>query len=156
MPTQSVNSYYLIGLGSSIAPKIDHIRSAMQEMTHYFDVISVSDYYFSAPAGGVATNDFVNAVVLISTTISSENLMTKLLRIEDVLGRKRFKKWADRTIDLDILVGWNDGLFLKNNSVFCTIPHPFFYTRDFTVIPAKSVLRKAELQGIYLNFKGES
>ena len=63
--------------------------------------------------------------------MSPQQLLSCLQKIESALGRTRTKKWASRTIDLDIL------LFDKQivNEERLKIPHPEMHRRRFVLLP---------------------
>lgn len=94
-------------------------------------IVEVSNLYQTPPWGGVATEPFLNGVVAIETEIEAHELLTQLLRIEDVLGRVRVETWGNRTIDLDILT-YGDAVY---NDPTLQIPHPYMLDRAFVLIP---------------------
>ncbi len=147
----SQNFIYLVGLGSSIDPKIDHLRTALQEMRQIFKLICVSDFIFTDPVGGVAMNTFVNSVALIESEGTAVTVLDQLLTIETKMGRKRLKKWADRSIDLDLLFGWLNFLPINSTDPYCIVPHPFFSEREFNQSLTREILNSARLLGINLN-----
>ena len=63
--------------------------------------------------------------------ITPIQLLTTLQQIENKLGRERYEKWGERTIDIDILYYGN--LILQDKLL--TIPHPEIPSRRFTLVP---------------------
>lgn len=47
--------------------------------------------------------DYVNLVVVVSTSLTPEDLLVQLHNIEAQFGRAREARWAGRTLDIDIL-----------------------------------------------------
>ena len=72
---------------------------------------------------------YLNTVVKIETTLDPHKLLASLQQIEDALGRTRPKRYAARTIDLDILM--YDNLVIDTDDL--TIPHPQMHLRDFVM-----------------------
>lgn len=114
MPTQSQlvlkkadHNSVIIGLGSNISPH-DHIELALQALSSQFTIINQSPLVVTAPVAYLQQPSFINASVLIETTLTPDELKQRLLNIESTLGRVRTSnKNGPRTIDLDILV-WNN------------------------------------------------
>jgi dihydroneopterin aldolase / 2-amino-4-hydroxy-6-hydroxymethyldihydropteridine diphosphokinase len=98
-------SRVFITVGSNIDP-VANLRAAIQRLREEqaLSVIAISPVYRTAPVGKVDQADFLNAAVLVNTTLSPEELKGGVLQpIEQALGRVRsVDKNAPRTIDLDI------------------------------------------------------
>ena len=99
------------------------------------NVITSSSFYETEPWRMVSSNWFVNAVIQISTSLSPAELLEVCKRIETQLGRRReganSGKYADRTIDIDIL--FYDNLITCTDNL--TIPHPLIHKRAFVLVP---------------------
>ncbi len=63
----------------------------------------VSRFYRSPAFPAGSGPDFVNAVVMATTTLSAADLLTHLHAIEAGLGRERRTRWEARVIDLDLI-----------------------------------------------------
>ena len=100
----------IIGLGSNIQPE-KNILTAIKLLEELTDVKKISSLWLT-PAVGSDGPDFINSAVLIQTNLERKELKAKILnKIEKILGRVRtLDKFADRTIDLDILI-FNDEVF---------------------------------------------
>lgn len=90
----------------------------------------------SAPA-------YLNAVALVTTTLTPEALLDVLTAIERAHGRVRAERWGDRTLDLDIV----DFAGLVSSSDRLTLPHPRAFERDFVLKPWLAVDPDAVLPG---------
>jgi 2-amino-4-hydroxy-6-hydroxymethyldihydropteridine diphosphokinase len=86
---------------------------------------------------------YLNAVVLVTTTLTPGDLLTELNRIEQAHGRVRSERWGDRTLDLDII----DFAGISSSSERLTLPHPRAVERDFVLTPWLEVDPDAELPG---------
>lgn len=87
---------------------------------------------------------YLNAVVLVRTTLSPGMLLGRLNAIERDNGRVRAERWGDRTLDLDIITLGGQRI----DSPGLTIPHPRAGERDFVLAPWLQVDPDAELPGL--------
>ena len=90
-------------LGSNIQPE-ENLRSAVELLREQFVVEKVSAVWES-PAVGSTGPDFLNAAIMIRTSLNPPQLKARFLRpLEAQLGRVRTAdKNAPRTIDIDII-----------------------------------------------------
>lgn len=139
-----LNKVY-IGLGSSKGDKKKYIEDAFDDICKLGINCKISSLYYSDPWGGVAKNQFVNAVCYIKTKYSSLELLNLLQNIENKNNRIRDIKWDDRTIDLDILIFNKE----KINTNILKIPHPYMWERDFVYNPLIELIGEKK----YYNFK---
>ena len=86
---------------------------------------------------------YLNAVALIRTTLTPNDLLDLLHRIEHAHGRVRAERWGDRTLDLDII----DYAGRQSASERLTLPHPRAFERDFVLRPWQEVDPDAVLPG---------
>jgi len=121
-----------IGLGSSIGDAEKIFRSAEVSLEKKnIHVVGKSNILLNPPYGGVAKNDFSNAVWQIETDFTPEELLKVLQAVENEHERVREKRWSDRTLDLDILI-FNDEVMKTDNLI---IPHPGIANRPFVLEP---------------------
>jgi len=80
---------------------------------------------------------FLNAVVLLESSLTPLKLLKTTQSIEKQLGRKlkTTKGYEDRLIDLDILL--YDQLILNHPKL--QIPHPHITERDFVIQPLTEI-----------------
>src|SRR5690606_1359135 len=86
---------------------------------------------------------YLNAVVLVRTTLQPRALLDLLHRIEDAYGRVREERWGDRTLDLDLI----DYAGRRSTDPALTLPHPRAHERAFVLGPWAEVAPDAELPG---------
>lgn len=128
------------------------LRAAIAALSHAeMQLLAVSRFY-TTPAFPPGTGpDFVNAAVVVSSTLSPGVLLTRLHQIEANFGRKRTKRWQSRTLDIDLLAYENQvvpddatvrhwiGLDLSEQKVATPdqliLPHPRLQDRGFVLIP---------------------
>jgi 2-amino-4-hydroxy-6-hydroxymethyldihydropteridine diphosphokinase len=91
-----------ISLGSNIDPEL-HLPEAVDRLGSIGRVLGVSSAYRNPAVGSVPQPDFVNAAVLVETSLSPVEIRAQLRSIENDLGRiRQADKYAPRTIDLDL------------------------------------------------------
>jgi 7,8-dihydro-6-hydroxymethylpterin-pyrophosphokinase len=79
---------------------------------------------------------FLNMVVEVKTgTITTTQMMARMLRIEYLLGRKEKTQKLPRTIDLDLLF-FGD---VRLDTPFLTLPHPRIQLRNFVLVPMNEI-----------------
>ena len=64
-----------------------------------------------------------------------EELMARLLRIENLLGRTREAAMGPRTIDLDLLLYRDE----TSDTQFLTLPHARLHRRRFVLVPLAEI-----------------
>ena len=124
-----------LSLGSNLEDRLGYLQQATSILSSHKDIniVATSSFYETEPWQMEAENWFVNAVVQISTTLSPEALLEETQRIEVQLGRVKnsSEKYADRTIDIDLL--FYDDLIMHTGEL--TIPHPLMHKRAFMLVP---------------------
>jgi len=109
----------IIGIGSNIDAE-NNIQKSLAFLEQDVEIIAISSWVKTAPIGITNQNDFINGAVRIRTTLSQDNLINYLKKLENKLGRDRsLPKFGPRTIDLDIVI-WNNIIIDKD-----------YYTRNF-------------------------
>jgi 2-amino-4-hydroxy-6-hydroxymethyldihydropteridine diphosphokinase len=99
-------------------------------------ITALSPFYETDPVGGVAQDNFYNAVARLSTTLAPLALLEELKRIEvEVFHRVPSVHWGPRSMDLDILL-YGD-LVLSGERL--TIPHPRLAERRFALQPLSDI-----------------
>ena len=126
----------LIGLGGNLEDPRVQVLKAIKTIGHHPDMVlkGQSSLYNSSPQGPADQDDFVNAVILIETTLSATQLLRETQAIEHQFGRVKTRHWGERIIDLDILFFNKEIISIEAPQL--TIPHPHALKRDFVLIPA--------------------
>ena len=127
-----MNTVYLI-LGSNIENRMNYLQQAGELITiNIGGIEKYSSVYETEPWGFAHKSLFLNQVLLVKTEMGAESVLSKLLKIEELLGRTRTKeRYTARTIDIDILF-YND-LVLQTKDLI--IPHPEIQNRRFVLMP---------------------
>lgn len=136
-----MSSTYLVALGSNRPHHIYGsprriLSAAMEELSALGTVSARSPIIPSAPVGPSARR-FANAVVVIETELDPPALLAGLQRMENEFGRKRWRRWGDRVLDLDIVL-WSEGRWQSDG---VEIPHIELRKRAFVLGPARAVGR---------------
>ncbi len=76
-------------------------------------------------------DDFLNAVAIIETKLSAENVYNELLEIEKKLKKEPLFHFGPRTIDLDLLLYGQHAV----KTADLTIPHTSMHERRFVLEP---------------------
>ena len=130
-----------IGLGSNLGDRVGHLEAATEALATVGTVAAVSATYETAPVGGPDQGSYLNAVVLVDTTMPPQELLDALLAIEQERGRERAEKWGPRTIDLDLLLYGAESIDRPG----LTVPHPRMTQRRFVLDPLLDVWPDAAL-----------
>ena len=135
----------MLGLGANIGDRLGTLTKAIDAIQAAPDVrwVCMSDILETAPYGGVAQEDFLNACACIETSKSPQELLRFLNGIEQDLGRERIIRWGPRTIDLDILL-YDDWIVDEEN---LKIPHIDMQNREFVLKPLAESCRHAQHPG---------
>ena len=98
-----MNVVYLL-IGGNIGNRQENLRLARSKIVRLFGKILIqSAIYETAAWGNQNQPAFLNQVLKITTELSAEEVLEKLLSIEKELGRVRIEKYGPRIIDIDIL-----------------------------------------------------
>ena len=143
-----------LGLGSNLGNKEENLRKAISMINEQIGtVVRQSAFFYSEPWGYESDNQFVNAVILVETSLSPYDVLTANQRIEHLLGKTQTHAterhsdlslqssdlrppiYHDRPIDIDILL--YDDLHMDEPGL--KIPHPLMEERDFVMIPLNEI-----------------
>ncbi|MBR1516892.1 MAG: 2-amino-4-hydroxy-6-hydroxymethyldihydropteridine diphosphokinase, partial [Bacteroidales bacterium] len=99
----------------------------------------LSDIYESSPWGFHAEQWFLNQAVAVETAMPPDEVLRRVLSIEERLGRRRQQKtegeahrcYSSRPIDIDII--FYDSQVIDTAAL--KLPHPLLHKRRFVLIP---------------------
>ena len=98
-------------------------------------VIKRSSIWLTAPVPVSDQPWYRNAVVVVETDLTAQELMVLLHSIERRFGRVRTVRDAPRLLDLDI-IAYHDEVHDHSNM---TVPHPRMHDRAFVLKPLQEV-----------------
>ena len=139
----------VLSLGSNLGDREATLLDAVR------DIAALPNVTLAASSGLVETaalkpsgvdNDapaYLNAAVIVRTTLTPHELLAAVNAIELDHGRVREEHWGDRTLDIDIVT--MGGLEIKDERL--TLPHPQAWQRAFVLVPWLTVDPDAELPG---------
>ena len=110
-------------------------------------LVRASSFIETEPWGFSSEHPFLNAVVMLRTQLPPRALLTVTQDIERQLGRTSKsvqRHYADRTIDIDILLYGNE----KVDEPDLQIPHPLMLERDFVMKPLREIFPEVAPRGI--------
>lgn len=118
-----------VALGSNLGDRAAHLAAARLALAALprTSVLRASTVEETAPLGGIDQPPYLNQVVLLETGLSPRALLDACQAIERAEGRVRGRRWASRTLDLDIITFGQEAV----DEPGLTIPHPELPHRDF-------------------------
>ena len=125
----------VISLGSNLENRKLNLDIAVTKLEEVLRNLIVSKYIETKAVGGPVQPDFLNSVAIGESELEPEDLLNRLLAIEDEMGRVREIKWGPRIIDLDLIV-YGDHVIDTQN---LKLPHPLASSRDFVLTPWLSI-----------------
>nr|WP_194956376.1 2-amino-4-hydroxy-6-hydroxymethyldihydropteridine diphosphokinase [Aeromicrobium phoceense] len=136
----------VLSIGSNLGDRAGRLQGAVSalEDTPEVTVVAISSVYETEPVGTPeGSGSFLNAVVLIDTTLTVHTLLDRALAIEDAFERERSEPGAPRTLDVDIIVV---GDRVANDDSL-TLPHPRAHERGFVLVPWLEIDPEGEIPG---------
>jgi 2-amino-4-hydroxy-6-hydroxymethyldihydropteridine diphosphokinase len=125
-----------LSLGGNLGNTREIFEGAYPLIEKKIGKISVySSIYQTEAWGPIPQADFLNQVLLVSTTLSAQACLTEMLAIEKEFGRERKERWGPRTLDLDILY-YSDITIAEQD---LTVPHPRIAERKFILTPLAEI-----------------
>jgi len=103
----------------------------------------VSSVYETAPVGGPAQDDYLNAVVLAVTVLPASDILRLAFAAEAAAGRVRTVRFGPRTLDVDV-ISYGDE---TRSDAELTLPHPRAHERAFVLAPWLELDATAVLPG---------
>ena len=135
-----------IGLGSNLngpVQQLDNAISAIQDLPQS-RLLQQSSYYRSKPLGEEQQPDYVNAVVMLETSLTAVVLLEFLQSIEAKQGRVRGPgRWQARTLDLDLLLYGEERISTEK----LIVPHPEIANRNFVLLPLAELTPELHIPG---------
>ena len=122
-----------LGIGSNLGLRKTNIEKAKFLLAEYnLDFMSVSSYYETPSWPDQRKPKFLNIILKIKCYYNPQELLKICKYIETQLGRKKTKKNAPRTCDIDI-IDFNKLVSKKNARV--NLPHKMMHKRNFVLFP---------------------
>ena len=123
-------------IGGNLGNRKENLSKAVSLINEQCGPLTGSSSIYETEAwGNTDQPSFLNQALEISTSLTARQLMRKVLKIEEVMGRVRKEKLGPRIIDIDILLFENEIHDLR----FLKIPHPEMQNRRFVLVPLAEI-----------------
>ena len=123
-----------VGLGANLGDRGRALQRALDRLAAQpgIELVGVSAFRETEPVGFRDQPRFLNAAAALETELTPRELLTRLLAVEQDLGRTRNgPRYGPRTIDLDLLVYGAEVV----DEPGLTVPHPRLAERRFALEP---------------------
>jgi len=124
-----------LSLGSNLGDRAANLQKAIDRLGQMGSVKAASPLYETQPVEVEQQPLFLNCAVAMETELSPEQLLSRVLELEQSMGRKRTQVKGPRTIDIDIVLFGNSVI----DTTDLTIPHPAMHTRRFVLEPLAEI-----------------
>lgn len=133
----------VLSLGANLGDRAATLAAAVEALRAHVTVDAVSPYYETAPVGVDPQPDFLNCVVLVTTSLPPDALVRLGLEVERDFGRRPQARGLPRPLDVDV-VAYDD---VVSSDPEWTLPHPRAWQRAFVLRPWLDVDPDAVLPG---------
>lgn len=123
----------VLAIGSNLGDRLGTLQECVQAIGRLpdTDVLTASPVYETAPVGGPAQPDYLNAVLIVQTGLRPLDLLAAVHGIEAAAGRVREERFGPRTLDIDIISYAEE----VSGDPVLTLPHPRAHERAFVLAP---------------------
>lgn len=131
-----------LSLGSNIHPRHHYLSEAVRLLEENGVCVEArSADFFSMPWGYASCHEYINCCLRVRTSLAPLAFLDLTQEIERRLGRTIKNCYADRTIDIDLVLCFaDDGSPIEVQTDCLTLPHPLWQQRDFVKIPLSEIL----------------
>jgi 2-amino-4-hydroxy-6-hydroxymethyldihydropteridine diphosphokinase len=135
----------VLALGVNLGDRPATLQSALEGLDAYegIRVVAASPLMETDPVGGPEQPSFLNAVLLLDTTLAPLELLAACQQVEHDHGRVRVVRWGPRTLDIDVIAYGS----LVATSAELELPHPRAAVRAFVLAPWLELDPDAALPG---------
>jgi len=135
----------VLALGSNLGDRLANLQGGVDALCTGpgLSRVQVSPVYETAPVGGPAQPEYLNAVIVAATTLSARAVLDRCRKAENTLGRVRTERWGPRRIDVDVIVYGTE----VSDDPELTLPHPRAHERAFVLAPWHDVDPGAVIPG---------
>jgi 2-amino-4-hydroxy-6-hydroxymethyldihydropteridine diphosphokinase len=141
----TVRRRVVLAVGANLGDRLGTLQGCVEAIGGLpdTDVLAISPVYETAPVGGPAQPDFLNAVLIAATGLGPYDLLEAVHQIEAEFGRVRAERFGPRTLDIDII---SYGAQVSSDPVL-TLPHPRAHERAFVLAPWHDIDAGATVPG---------
>ncbi len=122
-----------MGFGTNLGDRKKNLAQAMTRLNDRpdFSIIRTSNIYETAPWGVTDQPSFLNMVAEITTSLDPRELLERVKKLEQDMGREEGPRFGPRLIDVDILLLQD----LVVDEPDLQIPHASLHLRAFVLVP---------------------
>src|ERR1041384_2645811 len=125
-----------LSLGSNLGDRAGNLRQAIGQLEELGSVNAVSSFYETEPVEVKSHQPwFLNCAVALETELMPRQLLSRVLAIEQSMGRRRTEAKGPRTLDIDIIFFGNAVV----DTAELSIPHPAMQQRRFVLVPLAEI-----------------
>ena len=128
-----------LSLGSNVGDRESNLRTAIAKLGELGAVTAVSSFFETEPVEFTAQPWFLNCAVALRTELMPKTFLSRVMAIEQQMGRRRVQPKGPRTIDIDILLFGNAVI----NAPQLEVPHPAMHERRFVLEPLAEIAAEA-------------
>jgi 2-amino-4-hydroxy-6-hydroxymethyldihydropteridine diphosphokinase len=145
MTAAGIPQRVVLALGSNLGDRLANLQRGVDLLSGGagLEDVAVSPVYETAPVGGPDQPDYLNAVLVATTSLPARAVLDSALAAERALHRVRGTRWGPRTLDVDVIV-YDD---VVSADPELTLPHPRAHERAFVLAPWHDVDPGAEIPG---------
>ncbi|MCL4318754.1 MAG: 2-amino-4-hydroxy-6-hydroxymethyldihydropteridine diphosphokinase [Firmicutes bacterium] len=132
-----------ISLGGNQGDPLSCFVMTLRHFQHLGIIRRCSGIYQTEPQGGPLQSDYLNAVFLLSTDKTCDDVLRQAWISEKLCGRVRTVRFGPRSLDVDILL--YDDLVLETENLL--LPHPRMHLRRFVLEPLEEISPKILIPG---------
>ena len=130
-----------LSLGSNLGDREANLREAIRRLGELGAVRAVSLFYETEPVEVERQQPwFLNCAVEVATELMPKEFLTRMLAIEESMGRRRTEPKGPRTVDIDIVFFGSEVL----DTPELTVPHPAMQQRRFVLVPLAEIAADVE------------
>lgn len=137
-----------LALGSNLGDRLEYLQGAVDALTESPEIyaVAVSPVYESEPVGPRDQPPFLNAVLVVDTSLSVRTVLERAQAVEAAYGRVRDpqQRWGPRQLDVDVLAVGDKVVHDDDLAV----PHPRLAERAFVLVPWADVDPDFDVPGL--------
>jgi 2-amino-4-hydroxy-6-hydroxymethyldihydropteridine diphosphokinase len=93
----------VLALGSNVGDRMANLQRGIDMMAgDGLTTTAVSGVFETTPVGGPAQADYLNAVMLASSSLPAREILARCAAAEQAAGRVRTVRFGPRTLDVDV------------------------------------------------------
>lgn len=124
----------VLSIGSNLGDRLSRLQSVVDGLGE--SVVAVSPVYETDPWGRVEQAPFLNAVLIADDRgCDGQGWLSRAQDFERAAGRVRGERWGPRSLDVDLIACYDDGVEVVAREPNLTLPHPLAHLRAFVLVP---------------------